>query len=262
MYSDKKITIASFPMIRISSLRFPSFLLLLAASLVLFAVSGCARTDTASRPELEKARRLIARGDYTAAFMQLNRTLAETPRDPDVHLNLGWLYLYTDDFRRAREEWMKARSLDSNRAELYHLRGAMLSAQARKMEDANPSRARQYQEEAVLNFEEALRRDAKNHQTYFDLASSLLILNRSRDALDVLDRGFEYIPRQDLETQVDFQIASCSAHARLRMYDEAIADCRQAREFTLNPAQRQHVDDMIENMKLMNPSSDLPSSAD
>jgi tetratricopeptide (TPR) repeat protein len=245
---------------KIFPLKRPSPWLLLAVFLAFFVISGCGRTEPASRPNLEKARRLIARGDYTAAFMQLNQALAEAPKDPDVHLNLGWLYLYTDDFPHAREEWLKARALDPDRAEGYHLRGAMLSDQARKLENVDLSQSRQYQEEAVLNFREALRRDAKNDQTYFDLASSLLALNRNREAIDTLDQGFEYIPHQDLETQVDFQLASCSAHARLGMYDEAIADCRQAREFALSPAQKQQVDDMIENMRLMNPSADAPPS--
>jgi tetratricopeptide (TPR) repeat protein len=239
---------------------FSSKSVIFSASLLLFGSlffsTGCQNSrSSASRPELEKARHFIAQGNYAAAFIQLNQALAEAPRDPDVHLNLGWLYLYTDDVSHAEQEWVKAHDLAPNRAEGYHLKGALLTEKARPLENKNQKAYQQRQEEAILNFREALRRDNKNSQTYFDLATSLLSLNRNQEALDALDQGFDHIPEKELDTQVDFQIASCSAHARLGMYEEAIADCRQAREFTSNPAQKQRVDDMVESMKLLNPSA-------
>ena len=232
--------------------------LFLATVLVLFSLSACRSGSAGPAEALAKARRLIEQGSYTAAFMQLNRALAEAPRDPAVHVNLGWLYLYTDDVRQAEREWRKAQALAPDQAEVSHLRGALLSAQARRMPDG-PAAALQAQ--AVEKFRAALQRDDKNDQTYFDLATSLLALNRNEEALDVLDKGFDVIPKSDLETQINFQIASCSAHARIGLYDEAIADCRQAREFSDSPDQRQRIDDMIENMKLMNPPSSLPMSS-
>ena len=220
-----------------------------------FFLAGCRNAESsATRPELEKARHFIAQGNYTAAFVQLNQALAEAPRDPDVHLNLGWLYLYTDDFAHAEQEWAKAHDLAPNLAEGYHLKGSLLIEKARSLEESNKKAYQAQQKEAVSNFREALRLDSKNSQTYFDLATSLLTLNRNQEAVDILDQGFEHIPEKELDTQVDFQIASCSANARLGKYEEAIEDCRQAREFTTSPSQKQRIDDMVESMKLLNPS--------
>lgn len=52
---------------------------------------GCKNNSSASTTdELARAKRLIAQGNFSEAFMQLNQALAEAPRDPNVHLNLGW----------------------------------------------------------------------------------------------------------------------------------------------------------------------------
>src|SRR5262249_26059715 len=99
-----------------------------------------------------------------------------------------------------------------------------------------------------------LAKDNRNYQTYFDLAGSLAALDRNGEVLEMLDKGFEYIPSKDLETQVNFEIASCAANAKLQQFEDAIADCQQAQRFTTNPASRERIEEMIENMKLMNPS--------
>lgn len=219
---------------------------------VTLGLTGCSRSNNAStEQELARAKKLIAQGNYAEAFMQLNQALSEAPRDPNVHLNLGWLYLYTGDEAHAEQELQTAKGLAPELAETYHLQGSLYSYKAQQQKD--PQAARRDQEAAVENFNMALQRDDKNYQTYFDLATSLAALDRSEDVLVALDKGFEYIPKQDLETQVNFQIASCAAHAKLQLFEEAIADCEQAQRFTSNPASRERIEEMVQNMKLMNP---------
>jgi tetratricopeptide (TPR) repeat protein len=220
---------------------------------------GCKNNSSASTTdELARAKRLIAQGNFSEAFMQLNQALAEAPRDPNVHLNLGWLYLYTGDVPNARKELALAETLGPDLAETYHLKG-YLSAYAAQQEKS-PQAAKQGQETAIENYRKALERDSNNYQTYFDLAASLAATEQYQEALDVLDKGFDHIPEKDLETQVNFEIASCSAHAKLQMFDEAIADCNQALEFTTRPESKERIEEMIENMKLMNPKLDTKLS--
>jgi tetratricopeptide (TPR) repeat protein len=221
-------------------------------TLALGALAGCSSQPQNMSPELESAKKLINEGHYEAALMRLNQALIQAPRDPNVHLNLGWLYLYTDDPEHAEMELKKAESLAPDLAESYHLRGALQSYRAQHQLEGTP-RATEELESAVANFKKALSKDDKNYQTYFDLATSLNLLNRSEEALAALDKGFTYIPSNELETQVNFQIASCSAHAKLQQFDEAIADCKQAAEFTENKTSKQRIADMIENMRLLNP---------
>jgi tetratricopeptide (TPR) repeat protein len=171
-------------------------------------------------------------------------------------LNLGWLYLYTGDPENAARELSKAESLAPDMAETYHLRGYLFSYRAQKSESGQ--QAERLQNEAITNFNQSLERDPKNSQTYFDLATSLSALNQDEEALTVLDKGFQYIPDDDLKTQVNFQIATCAARSRLQLYEEAIEDCNQALLFTTNPASKERITEMIENMKLMNPGLKVP----
>jgi len=233
--------------------------------------SACSHHSASTSNSLDKTRELIEQGHYEAALMRLNKALAEAPRDPKVHINLAWLYLYTDDPTHANDEIEKLKTLDPTNPELPHLEGSMLSYKALQEDPAdansintvtvspdsvvsNPDKKTML-EAAVDKFKQSLQKDTANYQTYFDLATALNALNQSQEALNALDQGFDFIPKNDLETQVNFEIASCSAHARLQEFDEAIADCKQAGEFTTNPISKQRIEDMIENMKLLHPKA-------
>lgn len=220
--------------------------------IMLGTLPGCVQQAKSSDTELEKAKKLIEQGHYEAAFMKLNQVLADAPRDPEVHTNLGWLYLYTDDPAHAALELKKVQELAPGSAESYHLKGALLSYQGQHA-DPESAEAKQALEESILSFNKALRKAPRNYQTYFDMAGTLTALNRSEEALTFLNKGFDYIPNDELEMQVNFQIASCAAHAKLQQFEEAIADCNQAREFTENPASKARIEEMVENMRLMNP---------
>lgn len=216
-------------------------------------LAGCkGENQVASDQEMAKAKRLIADGNFNEAFLQLNKVLSEAPKDPQVHLNLGWLYLYTDDPTNAERELRMVENLAPELADTYKLRGDLYSYKGEH--DKTADETEHDQTAAIKNYEEALQRDPRNYQTYFDMATSLSALNRYDDALAKLDTGFDYIPKRDLETQVNFQIASCSAEAKLKLYDEAIADCQQAYEFTNSPTSKERIEEMIENMRLMNPN--------
>lgn len=224
---------------------------MLAVTMCGLLLGGCqsGQDEGQDNPKLQRAKQLIEQGNFTAAFIELNKALREAPKDPHLHLNLGWLYLYTGDPDNAGKELTKVEELSPELAETYHLRGSLLSYRAQRVKNAK--QAADLQEAAIQNFKKSLERNDKNDQTYFDLATSLTAVNRNEDALTVLNQGFEHIPDKDLETQVNFQIATCAARSRMQMYDEAIKDCEQALEFTTNPASRDRIEGMIENMKLM-----------
>jgi tetratricopeptide (TPR) repeat protein len=267
MYGDRKITIAALEMTmknyhkpRLSTrenLKRVAWAPMLAVCCLMLTMSSCKSNHSASADEeLVRAKKLIADGNFNEAFLQLNRALADAPRDPQVHLNLGWLYLYTDDPVNAERELGSAANLAPDLADTYKLRGDLMSYKGQH--NKTPAEAQREQLAAIDNFKQALQRDAKNYQTYFDMAGSLAAMNRYEDAMDKLDQGFEFIPKRDLETQVNFQIATCSAEAKLKRYEEAIADCQQAYEFTNSPVSRERIEAMIENMKLLNPNG-VPS---
>lgn len=230
------------------------------ALLALLTIVGCTRTEgsVASEKQLARAKQLIDQGNYEAAFMQLNQALEQAPKDPGVHLNLGWLYLYTDNPANARLELTKVEQLSPELPESYHLQGALLNYEAHQLEKEQPRKAEALRKEAITNYRKALALSPKSYPTYYDLAAGLSALKRHEEALEALNKGFEYIPNAELETQVNFQIASCAAEAELGLYDDALADCEQAKTFTGNPLAREaaeRLEEMIENLRLMAPKS-------
>jgi tetratricopeptide (TPR) repeat protein len=235
----------------------PARTLIIGLAVVLIVLlPGCgqgANGGNSANAQLERAKKLIENGNYEQAFMELNQALATAPLDPNVHLNLGWLYLYTDEPEHADQELKKAEELSPDMAEAYHLRGSLLSYHAQKEPD--PAKSRQFQEDAMQNYRKSLERNDKSYQAYFDLATSQAAIGKYEEALETLDKGFEHIPANDLETQVNFQMSSCADNAALGLYEEAVADCKQALEFTNNPASRDRISEMIENMRLMNPAA-------
>jgi len=234
-------------------------LLLVASSVCLFACNGSNKHN--SEVNLEEARQLIKQGSYAAAFLRLNHALEQAPADPDVHLNLGWLYLYTNDDVRAEAEWKKADVLAPKRSEVAHLRGSILADLAqRAQQKGKEDESKRLYEQSIDYLNLAVKEGGSEHQAYFDLANAYIAAGYSEKALDVLDTGFDHIPKEDLETQVEFEVASCTAHAKLGLYSEAIEDCKQAQEFTATEENKQRIQDLIENMHLLNPPAEKPQS--
>lgn len=221
------------------------FLIALSAVILATGLPACkqgeaTRTHTGQGAEaqLERARQAIREGNYEAAFLALQSALATSPRDPQVHLDLGWLYLYMDEPAKTRAELEQLEGLDPDPAKVKHLQGALL-AELDQHEDA------------VRLYEDAMKGQPRNAKLYFDLATSQMALNRNEAALSTLEEGFEYIPPDDLQSQVNFTLASCAVNSRLKNFEAAISDCEQAAEFEQNPEARQRITEMIHNMMLI-----------
>ena len=198
---------------------------------------------------LEAAREAIGDGDYQTAYAALNQALAASPEDPAVHFNLGWVYLYTNEPLKARAELDKLERLKPDSAEYHHLRGALYA----KLDQ---------HKDAVPEYRAALAKSPADFHLYMELANSLSSLNQDEQALDVLGEGFDHIPENDLDSQVDFTLASCSANSRLKHFGDAIEDCQQALDAlnvrdkglkaeSATEKEKQRIRDMISNMCLI-----------
>ncbi len=221
------------------------FLVAVCAVVLMTTLPACKRTHGAARvPDgsssayLEQARDAMRKGDYEQAILSLQTALAKSPYDPEVHLNLGWLYLYTNEPGKTRQELVRLEALSPDPYKLAHLRGALYATL-----DQHP--------DAIAWYKKALKGQGHNSKLYFDMATSLLALNRNQEALDMLDKGFEYIPQDDLQSHVNFALASCTANSRLKNFEAAITDCQHAAEFEQNPESRQRINEMIANMQLI-----------
>ncbi|MEM0950515.1 MAG: tetratricopeptide repeat protein [Cyanobacteria bacterium P01_H01_bin.74] len=232
--------------------------------------SGCQQNEPPPTPEnaaavqeeLQGIRGLIEAGNFQEAFLRLNGALDIDPKNPKIHLNLAWLYLYTKDMQKALQEISTLRKLSPDLPEIDHLQGVFDQNQAQQLQqNGQPLVGEQLHKQAVFRLQKALNHDKNNHQIFFDIATSLSAIDRNQEALSFLDSGFDYIPTADLETQVNFQIAICALHAKMNMFEEAILDCEQAATFANTDAAKERIVNLIENMKLLNPGFELPENA-
>lgn len=225
-------------------------------------LQGCSDTsasknvepESMSQEQLVTIKKLINDGDFSEAFLQLNHALNLKPNNPAVHINLAWLYLYTENLERAQKEIEFIKKLLPTAVELPHLEGVFNQHKAQNLsQKSNPEQSQQHHRAAILKLRNALTQDPHNHQIHFDLATSLSATGKNEEAVSILDSGFDYIPNEDLETQVNFQIAICSLHAKMELFHDAILDCEQAAAFATTADAKNRINTLVESMKLLNP---------
>jgi Flp pilus assembly protein TadD len=212
--------------------------LVLLFSLILF--SSCKQIWSADPQDttspVERAERLIQLGDYQGAFLHLNQALSTKPDDPGIHVNLGWVYLYTDEPDKATEELTKAFALQPKSPKALHLKGAILSYLDQD-------------EDARQNYQEALKADDQNPQLHFHLADSFNKLNQSKQALAEYEKALKLAPKG--ESPASYLFAICSTHYRLKDLTKAEGYCKQAASLATDPDEKQRITDFVENLKLL-----------
>lgn len=204
-------------------------------------LGACSRPkpiDSSSEGHLQEAKQLIQRGDYQAAFLHLNEALRINPQDPQLHRNMGWLYLYTDEPEKATEELKKLESLRPDAAETDYLAGAIYSYLDQH-------------KDAVAYYQKALAKKPENPQLYYDLATSLGELNQPRDAIQYFEAGMALLPKDDNNRQTNFLYSLCTAHYALKEFDKAAKRCDEAMALTTDPQERGHISDFVNNLKLI-----------
>lgn len=244
MYGHKKITSPRF-----GAGAWKASRLLVVALLACLVLGGCRdKTELSAQDHLRKAQRLIQAGDFEAAYMQLAEALHKSPEDPEVHLNLGWLYLYTDETAKAQEELKQLTRMRPKDAGTYHLRGALYD------------HLEQYPD-AIRNYRQAEALKSDNPRLYFDMAEAQASLNQNEASVATLKKGFDLLDKGDKESQLNFLFAICAAQSRMQQFDQAIETCSDAARISPSEAEREHIDDFINNMKLIRQIEDPTSTA-
>jgi tetratricopeptide (TPR) repeat protein len=217
-------------------------------------LSGCQATNSPLKSTLQStarssddflklAKEAAEKGDYQAAFLNMTQALKMNPKDPDLYLNLGWLYLYTDEPDKAAESLEKLAEMSPNSKESHHLAGAIY----------------QYLEQdqdAVTEFEEALTIQTKQKETadsklYFDLATSQHRLHQEKVAIETLNKGLALVSDSDINTRTNFLFSICSAEYALKAFSKALISCQKAMATTDDPEEKERITDFMENMKLL-----------
>jgi tetratricopeptide (TPR) repeat protein len=215
---------------------------LAALSLSLILLPGCGGGKAKQKsPEsldqiLKNAQSLIKQGNYEQAYLNLYQALTISPRDPDVHIDLGWLYLYTDQPEKAHEELVSAFDSRPGYGRGYHLKGAIYSYLEQP-------------EDAIASYNQALKTEIKNPELHYDLAQSYLELNEYQEARMELSTALKMLPKDADKTRYLFGL--CSVHYQLKNLSKAEDYCEDAIKQAKNPEERQQILDFTENLKLM-----------
>ena len=223
------------------------------------AFSGGGGGNASSEQHLQKAQQAIDRGDFQTAYEQLNQALTINPKDPEIHRNLGWLYIYSGKPDEAKRQLDALHEIAPEAPGTYHLRGGLLS-HLNQQQDAveNFEKALDATEEGGQLPEESETQEALKSRLYFDMATSLSALQEHDDALKTLKEGFRYVSKEDRADQTNFQMAICSEHYSLKEFDNAYEACEKAMVLTEDEEEKERINDFIQNMKLAEELETLP----
>lgn len=230
---------------------------LLLGSLAVIGLSACNHSSQVDAPSLEAeshmrmAQQLIRKGDFESAFMHLNKAMAIRPNDPSVHRDMGWLYLYTDQPEKATEELSRLNAIQPTSPEGDYLAGAIYEYLKQP-------------KEAVRYYIQALKGSKPlqaNPSLYFDIATALSDLNRDKQALSYLEKGYKLLPKVKKEStsrnsaihdrQTNYLFAFCSTYYSLHDFKKALDHCNQAAEITIDPYEKETIQEFMEKIKLL-----------
>jgi len=150
---------------------------------VLAALLAAGLSLTARNAELEQARELYHRTDYTGSLQILNHVLkAGDSLDAPVVFLMGQDHFMLGDYKRAAEAFQEATSLESSNSDYFLWLGR---AYGRRAEMDNPLMAAGHASKARQNFERAVALNPRNKEALDDLFDFYL------QAPGILGGGFD-----------------------------------------------------------------------
>ncbi len=203
------------------------------SSLWLIGCQPASSTKVSKEALLAQAEAHLESGDVYKALRELQQVLSQDPNNSQVHVDLGWVYLYTDDLDKALAQLNKASQLDLNNPDLHYLRGAIYHRTGQWVD-------------ALEEYNHALKTDINNPQLHADIAEVFLLLNNPDGAL----KEFDVASRLDKDNG-DYVFGECRSYRQLKRYDQAILACRQALQLTNEPQAREKIQEVAHTIELL-----------
>jgi tetratricopeptide (TPR) repeat protein len=197
-------------------------------------LSGCeAREKNLSRAQLvTRAEAYLHAGKYYKALSELKEALAKDPGNATVHVELGWVYLYTNQMDKASAELKLLESL-GNPPSVHYLKGAFLAKLGQWVN-------------ALEEYNEALNTDPDNPKLHADIAHAFLQINEPEDALREYSIAVKLDPNDDSNL-----FGQCMGYRQLGHYKEAITACQQAMALSSDAQEKDQIQTVIQNIQLL-----------
>lgn len=229
----------------VTRLFFTFYALVLLGSLAV-GLTGCWEQPEQSRQQLlSQAEADLKAGKFHKALSELNQVLQDDPNNVRVHVDLGWVYLYTGQLEKASAEVLMAEKLNDSEKNpgLHYLKGAVYA------------RLEQWVD-ALEAYNEALKGDINNPQLHADIAHAFLKVN----APDAARREYAVALKLD-PANTAYGFGECIAYRQLKQYNEALKACNRAAESADSPEEHLQIGEVVEQIKLLQRLEENTSAA-
>jgi tetratricopeptide (TPR) repeat protein len=200
----------------------------------LAGLSGCTKQPTKTRAQLvTDAEAHLKAGELHKALTELSQALAADPSNVQVHVDLGWVYLYLGEVEKASAELQTIEKLAPKTDKAHYLRGSVYEKLGQWVD-------------ALESYNEALKTDVNNPKLHFDIANVFLQLNSPDAAL----REFNVALRLDPENPT-YAFGKCVAYRQLKHFGRAIQACKEARVHTDDPKEKASIEEVLQTIELL-----------
>lgn len=200
----------------------------------MLGLAGCQWGPPPSRADLvHDAREHLEKGEYTQALGELASALKLDPNNAEVHLQLGWASLLTDDLDKTADEldWLEAQKTLPKGT--MGLKGAFYE----KLEEWP---------EAQVAYSQAVKEQPKDKDAHVGLGRVLLEQEEAKAAL----REFNLAQALDAkDSNIAFQ--RCVAYRQLREWQHAEAACAEAKSLTTDPEAEDNIESVLQTIHLL-----------
>lgn len=212
---------------------------LVAALLLGSMVLGWTGCQSASQPRytreqlIQMAEADLKAGRFHKAISELNLALTQDPHNTQVLLDLGWVYVYTDQLADASEQVTRVTAIDPKNPGLPYLKGAVLAKMGQYVD-------------ALESYNEALRYDVNNPQLHGDIAHAFLAINELEAALKEYTVAHKLDPNNN-----DYDFGACMVYRQLKKYPQALSRCQHALDNADDDQEADRIQTVLESVRLV-----------
>ncbi len=196
--------------------------------------AGCQPATHLSREKLlDNAEKDLDAGNFHKAMVELQEALNQDPQNIQVHLDLGWVALYTNQLDKAKKELQYVEQIQPSNSEAQHLRGAMLEKGEQWVD-------------ALSAYNEALKGEINDPQLHADIARVFLKLNQPDASVKEYGISLRLNPQNS-----GYHFGQCLAYRQLKQYLQATSACQKALQYSNDPTEKDQIQEIIETIKLL-----------
>lgn len=208
--------------------------LVLMVAMVLGAGCRSAEAPTYTRAQLiQLAEADLKAGRFHKALSELNLALKQDPHNVQVLLDMGWVFVYTDQLPAASDQLQTVIDQDPDNPGIPYLKATILAKMGQYVD-------------ALEAYNKALLYDVNNPQLHGDIAHTFLALNEPQAALREYTIAHKLDPSNN-----DYGFGACVVLRQLKQYKQAMVQCQQALDNADTDQEADRIQTVIQSVRLV-----------